>query len=140
MTARRQLEVFQDQHIPKKGVQPSKSSPSNTDYKWLQHLLGVKVSIPNNWWNNVCKNPKLKHEGSIAEVHLEEPNRKDCFEIIFIDKSIESVCVGYDVIYAYAQKDDKDFYNFYFPKLEVGPLKKKISVYNCFEYYLFMQH
>ena len=116
MTARKQLEAFQNQRIQKKGVQPSKSSPSNTDHKWLQHLLGVKVLIPNNWWNNVCQNPKLKHKGSIAEVHLKELKRKDCFQIVFKDESIKPVCVRYDFILVYAQKMIKIFTSITCPK------------------------
>ena len=65
-------------------------------------------------------------------MHLEEPNRKDCFEIEFKDKTIKNTCARYDVIHAYAQKDDEHFYNFYLPKLAVAPLKKKVSVCNLF--------
>ena len=56
------LNSFKNHSLRKAGVTPGRSNPNNMCHDWLEHLIGLKVVIPENWWEG-CKNSKELYTG-----------------------------------------------------------------------------
>ena len=100
--------------------------------EWIQHLVGLWVSVPERWWNGQSKS-KAIFDGTVSAVHLENSKESKCFQLSFFDCE-EEVNVRYDVISTYVDKNDKNYDNFYVPAKPVPPIKHKVRLFINFTF------
>ena len=126
------LDRFQNKKARKKNVKAEKSNPSNMCHEWLRHLVGMRVSVPERWWNGQSKS-KTIYDGTVSAVHLGNSKESKCFRLSFFDCD-DKEDVRYDVIREYVDKNDKDYENYYVPAKPVAPIKQKVRLYIDFTF------
>ena len=74
------LDQFQNKKAHKTSVKAEKSDPNSMCHEWIQHLVGLRVCVPERWRNSQSKSKKI-YEGTISAVNLEKGEENKCFQL-----------------------------------------------------------